>query len=79
MKLALIVFSILSVLLFGCNPMKSTATAEAAVAEFHARFDAQDFETVYSEAHPEFQKSQPKEELISFISSVARKLGSSEE
>ena len=65
----------LSMLLVGCNPLKSTETAEKEVPVFHGRFDAKDFETIYNTAHPDFKASDSKEEIIKFISNVREKMG----
>jgi len=64
-----------ALLLSGCNPLKNTAEAEKAVAEFHSRFDAEDFETIYATAHADFKAAQTKPKLIEFIRSVRDKLG----
>ena len=67
---------LLAVLIFaGCNPMKSTAEAEKSAAEFHALFDAGEYEKIFDTAHADFKASQPKPETISFIQSVREKLG----
>ena len=63
-------------LLTGCNPVKSTAEADKAAAEFHKLFDAEDFEQIFDAAHSDFQASQPKEDTINFLRSVREKLGS---
>ena len=63
-------------LLTGCNPVKSTAEADKAAAEFHALFDAEDFEQIFDTAHADFKASQPKKDTINFLRSVREKLGS---
>lgn len=65
-----------ALILSGCNPVKSTAVAEKAAVEFHALFDAEDFEKIFDTAHADFQASQPKEDTMSFLRSVRDKLGS---
>ena len=64
-----------ALLLASCNPVKSTAEAEKATAEFHARFDAEDYEKIYDSAHSDFKGSKPKTEIIDFMRSVREKLG----
>ena len=59
-----------------CNPVKSTAEADKAAAEFHALFDAEDFDQIFNTAHADFQASQPREDTINFLRSVRDKLGS---
>lgn len=59
----------------GCNPVKSTAEAEKSAAEFHALFDAKEYERIFDTAHADFKASQPKAQTINFIQSVREKLG----
>ena len=61
--------------LSSCNPVKSTAAADAEVVKFHALYDAQDFETIYLTSAPEFQSSQPKDKSIEFMKAVRDRLG----
>ena len=58
-----------------CNPLKSTAEAEKAAAEFHALFDANDYEKIFDSAHADFKAAQPKSDTIDFLRSVREKLG----
>lgn len=60
-----------------CNPAKSTAEAEKAAADFHALFNAENYEKIYDSAHADFKGSQAKPEVIDFIRSVREKLGPS--
>lgn len=64
-----------SLFLTSCNPVKSTAEAEKAAAEFHTLFDAEDFEQIFDTAHADFKSSQPKVATINFLRSVREKLG----
>jgi PBP1b-binding outer membrane lipoprotein LpoB len=66
---------IILMLVIGCNPMKNTAEAEKAAAEFHALFDAQNFEKIYDDAHPDLKSAQSKADLVSFIKTVRERLG----
>lgn len=49
--------------------------AERAVERFHEQLNAGQFEAIYDEASEEFQKSDSKEQLVSFLRIVATKLG----
>ncbi|TDU72954.1 uncharacterized protein DUF3887 [Prosthecobacter fusiformis] len=64
-----------SILLIGCNPIKSTAEAEKAAVEFHGLFDSQDYEKIYDTSHPDLKAAQSKQELVAFIKAVREKLG----
>ena len=77
MKTPLLIAIFIGVLaITGCNPVKSTAEADKAAAEFHALFDAEDFEQIFDTAHADFKASQPKKDTINFLRSVREKLGS---
>jgi len=62
-------------LLAGCNPIKSTATADKGVVDFHTLYDAKDYEGIYDAAHADFQNSQPKEEILGFMAKMREKTG----
>ncbi len=70
------IFTLVSFLLVvGCNPVKSTATAKAGLADFHKLYDAKDYETIYATAHADLQNSQPKEDLITFLRNMRERTG----
>jgi hypothetical protein len=71
----LIALFIGALILTSCNPVKSTAEADKAAAEFHALFDAEDYEKIFDAAHADFKASQPKVDTIDFLRSVREKLG----
>lgn len=62
-------------LLAGCNPIKSTAEAEKAASEFHALFNARNYEKIYDDAHPDFKATQPKADLVAFLRTIREKMG----
>lgn len=64
-----------ALILVSCNPVKSTAEADKAAAEFHSLYDAEDYDKIFDTAHADFKASQPKVETIDFIRSVREKLG----
>ena len=71
----LIVILIGAFSLVGCNPVKGTAEADKAAAEFHALFDAEDYDQIFDTAHADFKASQPKVDTINFLQSIRDKLG----
>lgn len=71
----LIATFVVSLILTGCNPVKSTAEAGKAAAEFHALFDAENFEQIFDTAHADFKASKPKVDTINFLRLVREKLG----
>jgi len=68
---------VLAVLLLsaGCTANESKTTAEQAVPEFHARYNASRFDLIYQTADDRFRKAAPKNEYDAFMSAVRRKLG----
>ena len=76
MKTPLLSAVIISALILtSCNPVKSTAEADNAVVEFHALFDAEDYDKIFDTAHPDFKASQSQADTINFLRSVREKLG----
>ena len=70
--LAVIIF----ISLFGCtDTIKGKSVAEPKVAVFHDRFNAGQYEEIYSEAADEFQKAATREKLLDLLSAIDRKLG----
>lgn len=64
-----------ALVLLSCNPVKSTAEADKAAAEFHALFDAEDYDKIFDTAHADFKAAQPKADSVIFLRSVREKLG----
>ncbi|MEO7100854.1 MAG: hypothetical protein ABI162_15945 [Luteolibacter sp.] len=75
MKLTLTIVASSILLLSGCNPVKSTATAEAEAAKFHTFYDAGEFGDIYDSSGKEFKASGTKEKVVKFMKSVSDKLG----
>lgn len=61
--------------LSGCKVGKGSAAASVAVVDFHANYDAEKIEEIYSESHPGFKAAQSKEKVMKFIRTVRSKLG----
>jgi hypothetical protein len=59
----------------GCNPVKSNAAAESAVADFHQKLDAGDFKTIYDTADQGFKKAAPEKDFVALLEAIHRKLG----
>ena len=76
MKRSVFLTVIMSLLLLGCtDTIKGKSVAEPKVAVFHDRFNAGQYEEIYSEAADEFQKAAPKEKVLALFSAIDRKLG----
>ena len=76
MKRLVFLTVIISLLLFGCtDTIKGKSVAEPKMAVFHDRFNAGQYEEIYSEAADEFQKAATKENLFDLLSAIDRKLG----
>lgn len=66
---------VLLVALDGCSLAKNTERAEAAVEEFHARWNAGQFREVFDTAHMDFRKAQPVETLLAQLEAVKKNYG----
>lgn len=64
-----------ALVLAGCNPVKDTKAAEAAVTTFHSRWDAGDLEVIYDTSGPEFKAAGNKADALDFLKGVREKLG----
>lgn len=62
-------------LLASCNPVKSTAEADKAAAEFRSLYDGGDFERIFDDSHADFKAAQPRSETIDFLISIRDQLG----
>ncbi len=59
----------------GTGLYKTSRQGTAAVQDFHAMLNAEQYERIYDEASEEFQQSGQKEELTGFLKAVHEKLG----
>ena len=76
MKRSIFLIVIISLLVFGCkDTIKGKSVAEPKVAVFHDRFNAGQYEQIYSETADEFQKAATKEKLFDLLSAIDRKPG----
>lgn len=76
MKRSVLLTLIMSLLLLGCtDTIKGKSVAEPKVAVFHDRFNAGQYEEIYSEAADEFQKAASREKVLALFSAIDRKLG----
>lgn len=68
---------VLAIVLFvcGCSPSKDMATASAAVTQFHAQLDRGEFDSIYMHADPRLREATKRDDFISLLSAVHRKLG----
>ncbi len=72
---------ILALLLAACGACSLPALTngkgigEAAVAQFHSRYNAGRYHEIYMEADEEFRKSATEEEFITLLEAIKRKLG----
>ena len=72
---SIILIALGSLFLAGCNPVKSSALADAAVVDFHANFDKENYDKIFDDAHPDFKAAQPKAKVVEFAKSVREKMG----
>lgn len=61
--------------LAGCGAQKDLAASEAAVAQFHAQVQNQDYLAIYNQADPGLRKVSKQEDFIAFLTAVHNKLG----
>ena len=61
--------------LSSCNPFESKSLAEAGVTEFHTRYNAGDFATIYREAHADLKKVQTEDDFMTFLNQAKLTLG----
>jgi hypothetical protein len=59
----------------GCSSGQDIAIAERAVERFHQQLSAQQIDAIYDEAAEDFQRSDGREQITSFLKIVANKLG----
>jgi hypothetical protein len=61
--------------LSACSPSRDKVSAEAAVLRFHAFYDVGDSRTIYDSAGDEFKKVMPRDDFISMLRTIHRRLG----
>jgi hypothetical protein len=64
-----------ALLLAACAQDVDRKPAESAVAQFHGRLDAGQFETIYNDAAPAFRNAVRKDTFLALLASVHAKLG----
>jgi hypothetical protein len=58
-----------------CSLTKGKGIAEAAVVQFHDRYNAGQFHEIYAETDEEFKKSASESDFIAMLEALRRKLG----
>jgi hypothetical protein len=61
--------------LAGCGLAKNTKVAEAEAERFHQRWNANEFQAVFDDAHANFRDAQPAEKMIGILQGVKRHYG----
>jgi hypothetical protein len=61
--------------LTGCGLAKNTKVAEAEAERFHQRWNANEFQAVFDDAHMDFRAAQPAEKMIGILRGVKRHYG----
>lgn len=61
--------------LTGCGLAKNTKVAEAEVERFHQRWNANEFQAVFDDAHANFRAAQPAETMLGILQGVKRHYG----
>jgi hypothetical protein len=59
----------------GCGMSQGVDQAKKSADEFHARFNAKQFDTIYDAADPEWRKTTDRDTSTKFFSRVQRKMG----
>jgi hypothetical protein len=59
----------------GCGMSQNVDLAKKAVDEFHTRFNAKQFDTIFDAADPEWQKAMDRDTSDKFFARVQRKMG----
>jgi hypothetical protein len=69
-------FFLLSVIVsVGCGMAQNMGLAKSAIAEFHTRFNAGQFDAIYDAADPAWQKAMDRDTSNKFFARVQRKMG----
>lgn len=58
---------------------KAWKLADAAVADFHQKLDAEDYHSIYVSSDPAFQQSGSEQQMNEFLGAVHQKLGAVQE
>ena len=69
----LLIFAPLAVA--SCSSTDDLATADREVEKFHQAYDAGRFGEIYDNATDDFRKEAPKQDFVTFMEKVQRKLG----
>lgn len=76
MKKQFVLWAVVWLLLLGCsNTINGKAIAEPAVARFHERLKARDFEGMYESTSDEFKAATAKSQILALFEAIDRKLG----
>lgn len=80
MKKQFVLWAVVWLLLSGCsNTINGKAIAEPAVARFHERLKARDFEGMYESTSDEFKAATAKAQILALFEAIDRKLGALKE
>src|SRR5262245_13543859 len=71
-------FAVLASGLIACRPARSQTPVDAAVAEFHRRLNADDYDAIYNNLAPVYQRSLDRETHRNFLIRVRSKMGTLE-
>ncbi len=74
-KLGLFILIALLVICNSCSLTKGKGIAEAAVAQFHSQYNAEQFREIYAQADNEFKKSASETDFVTLLEALHRKLG----
>lgn len=64
-----------AMLLGGCSAIQDAKAADAQIAAFHQKLNAQDFAGIYAGAAPELKASTSQDQIVQLLSAIHRKLG----
>jgi Protein of unknown function (DUF4019) len=66
---------LLAALVAGCTASTRVEDVEKEITKFHQLLDDGQFETIWFQGSTEFHKAVPREEFVTFLAAVHRKLG----
>jgi hypothetical protein len=63
-------------LVAGCGAKQDIANSDTAVAQFHARLNAGNFDQIYTESDTAMKNASSQEKFVTLLEAIHRKLGS---
>jgi hypothetical protein len=70
-----VAMTLAAALVGGCSAGQDTAATQQAVAQFHQRLDAGQFDSIYDQAGPELKAITPKAQFLPLLAAIHSRLG----